>query len=401
MTIELEPFPLPETADSKSLKDFGRVVRGLDPANLTEQEFKEVENLLYQYDALLFKDVKLSPEAQYALTKAFDPLSESYGHGNNAIKDDKRSILHPDLKTIPRVPQVQLIGNGTVYNYEGLAEAKLKHPHHNTFHKTVISAEDEAKGFTRFYRWHIDAALYNHSPPKVTTLYAINIPQGPKQVVKYDDGTEDKLVVPLGTTVCNPAVTTGRNTFDILPPNLKSLAVRSRVRYSPHPYVWMSSAKALPTGLGIVSEDLELPLDKLPPWEESKVKVLPMVWKNPVTGRLHLQVHPCAAGEIFIDPLPAGKDREGALYPNGAHLKDLREVREILYQIQRPGIAPSLIYPHNWNERDLIIFHNRGILHSVVGAFKDSDGVRALHQCNLAASDDPLGPTEEDLESYA
>lgn len=39
----------------------------------------------------------------------------------------------------------------------------------------------------------------------------------------------------------------------------------------------MSPAKALPTGLGIVSEGLELRADQLPHWEESKVKVLPMV----------------------------------------------------------------------------------------------------------------------------
>lgn len=41
-----------------------------------------------------------------------------------------------------------------------------------------------------------------------------------------------------------------------------------------------------------------------------------------------------------MDPLPAGKVREGPLYPNGGHLKDLRQVRDLLYQIQRPGIAP-------------------------------------------------------------
>jgi hypothetical protein len=32
-------------------------------------------------------------------------------------------------------------------------------PSHQTFHKDVLSDEDSAAGFTRFYRWHIDAAL--------------------------------------------------------------------------------------------------------------------------------------------------------------------------------------------------------------------------------------------------
>lgn len=59
----------------------------------------------------------------------------------------------------------------------------LKHPHHSTFHKTHVSDEDEARGFTRFNRWsvnthtreypqatdvpnnrHMDAALYDLSP---------------------------------------------------------------------------------------------------------------------------------------------------------------------------------------------------------------------------------------------
>lgn len=58
------------------------------------------------------------------------------------------------------------------------------------------------------------------------------------------------------------------------------------------------------------------------------------------------------------------------------------------------------VYPHDWEEKDLVIFHNRGILHSVVGAFKP-DQVRAFHQCNLAASDDPSGPSTEDIKKWA
>lgn len=209
------------------------------------------------------------------MTKAFDPSAESYGHGNNKTGSEKKSILHPDLKTIPRQPQVQLIGNGMVYDHEGLAEAKLKHPSHETFHKTAVSDADAAKGDTRFYRWHIDAALYDLSPPKVTTLYGIKVPQGEPQVCRYDDGTGDELPVPLGTT----AFISGKTIFEILPPELKSVAVRTKVKYAPHPYVWMAPAHAMSTGLGIETEGLELPLNELPQWEESKIKILPMVCK--------------------------------------------------------------------------------------------------------------------------
>lgn len=147
-----------------------------------------------------------------------------------------------------------------------------------------MSEEDENKGYTRFYRWHIDAALYDYNPPRVTTLYAVMVPQGPTQTVRYDDGTGDTLQVPLGTT----AFVSGKTMFDILPSNYKSLAVRAQVKYAPHPYVWMAATHALPTGLGIENEGLEESLDKLPPWEESKVKILPMVSQS--RARVELMV---------------------------------------------------------------------------------------------------------------
>ena len=100
-------------------------------------------------------------------------------------------------------------------------------------------------------------------------------------------------------------------------------------------------------------------------------------------------------------------------------MTNLSEVRELLYKMQRPAIAPSvsspfsssskkkkadvrwkLVYPHDWHKNDMVLFHNRGILHTVVGALKP-DEVRAFHQCNLAASDDPTGPTEEDVKKWA
>ena len=241
----------------------------------------------------MFRNVNLTPEQQYALTKvipffslytflsfphftktpqAFDPQSESYGHGNNKTESTKSSILHY-LKAIPRVPQVQLIGNGTLTDHEGLATATLKHPSHTTFHKTRVSEKDEAQGYTRFCRWHIDAALYEYNPPRVTTLYGITAPKGDRQTIRYDDGTGDELSVPLAPT----AFVSGKTMFDILPPEFKSLAVRTSVRYAPHPYIWMAPARALPTGLGIESEGLELPTGELPDWEESKIKAFPMV----------------------------------------------------------------------------------------------------------------------------
>ena len=52
------------------------------------------------------------------------------------------------------------------------------------------------------------------------------------------------------------------------------------------------------------------------------------------------------------------------------------------------------------HEKDLVLFHNRGVTHSVVGAFKE-DQIRKFHQCNLAASDFPVGPSEDDVKKWA
>ncbi|ORY35067.1 taurine catabolism dioxygenase [Naematelia encephala] len=394
--FKYSPIPPPPTANPTYFAEFGRQVQGFDPSTVSEEQMNEIIDMLYKHSVLLFKNTKLTPKQQFDMTHAFDPKAESYGHGNNKTGKEKASILHPDLKTIPHQPQVQLIGNGQVQgNYEGLESPKLKHPHFSTFHGKPLSPEDEAANATRFYRWHIDAALYALSPPKVTTLYAVKVPQGQPQRCLYDDGTGDEIEVPLGGT----AFVSGKTMFDILSPEMKSLAVRTKIQYAPHPYVWMSPAHAMPTGLGIESEGKELPLEELPEWEESKVKVYPMCWKNPVTGALHIQVHPCGAHQLHIDPLPEGASKEGALYPDGAHITDLAEVRKLLYSIQRPGIAPELVYAQDWEDGDLVVFHNRGVLHSVTGTLKDSE-IRQFHQCNLAASDDPTGPTEEDVKVY-
>lgn len=146
-----------------------------------------------------------------------------------------------------------MIGHGTVRNHHGIEEVTLKHGRHPEFHKTPLSEEEESNDFTRFFRWHMDAALYELDVPKVTSLYAIKVPSGQQQTVRYDDGTGDQLKVPLGTT----AMVSGKVMFDILPNELKSFAVRSRVRYAPHPFSWLGDAKVLSNGLSVVTEGKE------------------------------------------------------------------------------------------------------------------------------------------------
>ena len=338
---------------------------------IVDAEFDVIRDTLFRHQVVVFKNQRhVSPKAQFELTQRFDPEATSYGHGKTL--DAKRSILHPDLKTIPHQPQVQVIGNGFVPEYEGLKNIQLKHPHHKTFHKSVIPAEDDLD-FTRFYRWHIDAALYDKKPPVVTTLLAVKVPAGRRQTCRYDDGTGDELDVPLGTT----AFVSGYTMYDILSEEQKEFVRTTKVEYAPHPYIWMSGAKSRSTGLGMLSEDLEVPITDLPEIDESKIQVLPMCWKNPVDGRLAIQIHPSAVRKLHL------KD--------GTVIDDLEKVRQICYDIQRPGIAPKYVYAQDWQEGDFVLFHNRGTLHSVVGAFAEHE-VRLFRQCNVAASTFPEGP---------
>jgi len=96
----------------------------------------------------------------------------------------------------------------------------------------------------------------------------------------------------------------------------------------------------------------------------------------PLLAPLPLLLPPLALSQL-IAPLPAGAPRTpDTLYPHGAHLTDLKQVRELVYSMQRPGIAPELVYTVDWKPRQLALFHNRGTLHSITGAFAE-DEVRA------------------------
>ncbi|KAI1374513.1 Clavaminate synthase-like protein [Hypoxylon crocopeplum] len=365
--VVVEPLTFPKSSGIK----FGAAVRNADIEHLTDADFDVIHDALFTHQVLVFKgQAGVSPVAQFELTRRFDPLATSYGHGKTI--DAKRSILHPDLKTIPTQPQVQVIGNGFVAEYEGLKNIQLKHPHHKTFHATTIPA-DEDLDFTRFYRWHIDAALYGLAPPVATTLLAVKVPNGRRQTCRYDDGTDDELEVPLGTT----AFVSGYSMYDLLSEADKEFARTTKVEYAPHPYIWISKAKSRSDGLGIVSQGLEIPMDDLPPIEEDKIQVLPLCWRNPVTAKLALQVHPSPVRKLHL--------------ADGTVMDDLTEVRETIHRLQRPGIAPNMVYAHDWEEGDFVLFHNRGVLHSVVGAFAE-DEVRLFRQCNVAASHFPDGP---------
>jgi alpha-ketoglutarate-dependent taurine dioxygenase len=285
----------------------------------------------------------------------------------------KQSVLMQDLVSIPEYPQVKLLGNGRVRDHEGIGDVTLRHPSHKTYHHAPLTDAEEAAGFTRFYRWHMDAALYDLHPPRVTTLLALHVPEAREETVRYDDGSGDTLRVPLATT----AFVSGERAYEGLSPSEQEFALKTRVRYAPHPYVWIKRARARSNGLGLVSEGLELTREELPVYDPDKVTTLPLVWVNPVTGRRSLQLHASCVEELIVD---------------GEPVRDLRECRRLVYELMRPAIAPERVYAHPWRPGDLVIFNNRAVWHTVVGSLRP-DELRVYHQCNLASSEPPRGVT--------
>lgn len=362
-----------------------------DPSLLNEADFKALHDAVLTYLVVIIPNQEqLSPKSQYYLTHRFDdtlgPLESgsgaSYGHGKEFRHDN--SVLKKDGCSVKSQPQVQIIGQGKFAvgeaGNENEEELNLTHPSHTTFHKEPLSSEQiQQKHQTRFYRWHIDSALYGLSPPKVTTLLGIKVPPSTHmQTIDYDDGSGETLELLQGAT----CFVSGREAFDIMSDDDKQFALNTTVEYAPHPYIFISPAKATKDGLTMVSEGKETPLTQLPEWEEAKIKRLPMVWTNPVTGHHHLQVHGCCIRRLHTK------------VGDKVITMDLEEARKKVHSLMRPAISPERVLAHGWSQGDLVIFYNRGVWHSVTGELKGmNDGVdekRLMHQCNIASGKDPI-----------
>ena len=346
-----------------------------DPSKLNESDFKQLKKALLEHSVLIIPGMEgLKPESQHALNVRFDPSSATnYGHKEELFHSSK-SILAKDGKCVPRRPEVMMVGNGSFgAGHEGMKEFTLEHPTHKTFHKQLLTNDEMANKQTRFYRWHIDAALYELSPPVVTTLLGLIVPpSNDRQTIIYED-TNESIDIAKGAT----AFASGKVAFDLLSKDQQEQALNTIVEYAPHPYIYINDCKATSDGLTIVSEEpgKEASLDSLPEWEESKIKRLPLVWTNPETGNHHLQVHCCCVYKL-LDAT------------TGKTIADLKEAREIVHKMMRPAISPENIYCHAWNQGDLCIFHNRGVIHSVTGELDPSEK-RLMHQCNIASGSDP------------
>lgn len=370
-----------KTLEISPLKDrtFGAVVSlpdGVtDPYLLNDEDFATLKDALLRNLVLVVKNQKdLPPSSQHKLTARFDPSCKgNYGHDVEKFRH-KDSVLRRDGWSVPSTPEVQILGQGNFKDYHGIPEISLRHPIHDDFHKSPLSEEEKEQNLTRFYRWHMDSALYALKPPICTTLLGIRVPPAThsKFTIKYDDGTNDELS---NVSQAATAFVNSSTSFDELSDEDKEFVLNHNIVYAPHPYIFISPAKATSNGLTMVSEGKEMSLDKLPEWKKEEVKTFPMVWKNPVTDKPHFQVHGCCVWRI--------EDKKGNV------VLELEEARKKLEALMRPGISSKNVYAHNWEEGDLVIFYNRGLWHSVTGHFKPGE-TRIMHQCNIASGEDPI-----------
>lgn len=345
-----------------------------DPSTLDEEAFKVLEEVLHKHKVVVIPgQAELPPKSQFVLTTRFDDTCDkqgkSYGHGKTFRHKD--SVLKKDGKTVPNQPQVQIIGNGFWEEDNGLKDFQLTQPSQKTFHRETLTDDEIANGQTRFYRWHIDSALYDLAPPKVTTLLGIHVPgSDEKQKIVYED-TNETLELTKGST----AFISGANAFDLLSDEDKELALNTTVVYAPHPYIFIGPARATSDGLTMVSEGKELAFSQLPDWEEAKVKKLPLVWTDKITGEHSLQVHGCCLYKLV-------RNKTGEILT-------LEQSRKEVHRLMRPAIAPEHVYAHTWSSGDLVLFSNRQVWHSVTGEFAEDDK-RLMHQCNIASGEDPV-----------
>lgn len=117
--------------------------------------------------------------------------------------------------------------------------------------------------------------------------------------------------------------------------------------------------------------------------------LLEMVWRNPMNpDRPFLQVHGCCVYKLTTRNPATGEV---------TIMDDVEQVRKLVYSMQRKIYAAENIYAHRWEEGDLVIFHNRGVMHSITGQLakykeeEDKRNVVAVHndeyECSEAVPD--------------
>ncbi|KAL1857643.1 hypothetical protein VTK73DRAFT_7993 [Phialemonium thermophilum] len=359
----------------------------LDLDVLSEQDKQTLRDGVFNNGVVVIRNQQgLDPTVMQDLGKFFDSTSLNiHSGGEKSVTDSKNILAANKAVRVPRAPQVTIIGNGKWTGHEGLPDFELRHVSHTEFHEDPLSQEELGEGYTRPYRWHMDAPAYERLPGFVTSLLSLKTPRQPDQKLKFPDGRT--VLIPTGAT----AFISGARAFQLLSDEEKEFALNTTVQYAPRAYEWMLDCKATDDGLTIAKKGREKSLDELPEWTWDKVQTFPMIWKNYGNGEPHLQILGCCVYELrTTNPVTGEVTVES----------DLDKVRQTCRELMGKAYTPETIYFHRWQEGDLVIFHNRGVLHSITGELDQlgTDGAdavkRLLWQCNMASTTPPVAYTK-------
>lgn len=176
----------------------------LNPEALSGNDKETLRKALFDHGVLVIRNqAGLDPTVLVALAKLFDPAPLDHHSGGAKQVTDPNNILSlNNCSRIPKAPQVTVIGKGRVEGHQGLREMDLQHLDHLSFHEKPLSAEAVREGFTRPYRWHMDAPLYENLPGIATVLHAVQVPSLPDQRVAFEDDEQQELEIAAGATAC-------------------------------------------------------------------------------------------------------------------------------------------------------------------------------------------------------
>ncbi|KAK4870436.1 hypothetical protein LT330_004784 [Penicillium expansum] len=353
----------------------------LDLDRLTDYDKDTLRKALFENQVIVIRKQKgIDPTVLPTLAKIFDPnASDIHSAGEKAVSDPKNILSAYKAGRIPRAPQVGIIGSGKFQDYEGLKELEVVHLDHTLFHEEPLSQEELDEGYTRPYRWHMDTPFYERQPGEVTILHSIRSPNVPDQKIKFPDGKEKTIGA--GAT----AFFSGARVFSLLTPEEQEFALNTTVTYAPQAYEYIRQCKASEDGLTIPNFGREVPVEKLSEWTWGKVAEHPMIWRNPLNpDRPFFQVHGCCVYKLTTRNPATGEITV---------MDDVEKVREVVYKMQSKIYAAENIYAHRWQEGDVVIFHNRGVMHSITGQLaqykEQEDKRRLLWQCTMTSTTAP------------
>ncbi|KKF92307.1 putative dioxygenase [Ceratocystis platani] len=381
--LEVRPLPASLQKDSRigaevhfrGAADSSDPPRLVTPAALDDSDKKLLQTALWEHSVLVFKKQKgIHPSVLSELAGVWDDkVKDTHSAGEKMVTDKDNILSRNGGNRIPRAPMVSILGSGRFENYESIPELNLRHVNQKEFHSKPLSDEEVAAGQTRFYRWHMDMPLHRRLPGRVTLIHGLVIPKGLDQRVVFDEG--DELSLAPGAT----AFISGSRAFDNLSPSEQEWALNTTVQYAPRAYEWIRDCRATSDGLTIDSAGQERPLSDLPEWTWSDSQIHPMVWKHPLyPDRPLLQIVGCCVYALRTTDPATGVVTE---------ITDIRLVREKIRSLMKKTVRPQYIYAHAWEEGDLVVFHNKGVWHSITGNLDDQR--RLLWQCTMESAERP------------